>query len=148
MKFKKLLPILFLLFFLNGFSQNSVSKIETKSGIHYITTDIDYPVTGTYLFEGAEPTVELNASGTGFYQLHEQPKRAVIWGFECTETGEPKFIKGYNSSEYILWYQYTTPSDADEVESWTAVEFTIHSNSLKMYIQGERIKSYVGKSEK
>ena len=72
MKLKNLFPIVFLLFVINGFSQ--ITKIETKSGIHYITTDIDYPTTGTYLFEGAEPTVELNASGTGFISYMISPK--------------------------------------------------------------------------
>jgi hypothetical protein len=142
MKIKNVFLIAFVLYAINGFSQNSVSKIETKSGVHYITTSIDYPITGTYLFNGAEPIVELNANGTGFYQLHEQPKRAINWGIECLETGEPKFIKGYNSAEYSLWYQFTTTYESDTNLDWNFVEFSIHFNTLKMYIQGERVKSY------
>jgi hypothetical protein len=84
MKYAKVL-CLWLLGLANfGFAQ---TKIEAQDGIHYITTDIDYPVTGTYLFKGAEPVVELNASGSGFYQRHEQPKKAITWGIECDETG-------------------------------------------------------------
>jgi hypothetical protein len=143
MKLKNVFLIVFVLFAKNSFSQNSVSKIETKSGVHYITTSIDYPITGTYLFDGAEPIVELTANGTGFYQLHEQPKRAINWGIECLETGEPKFIKGYNSAEYSLWYQFTTAYESDTNLDWNFVEFSIHFNTLKMYIQGERVKSYV-----
>ena len=63
-----------LLFAANSFAQST--KIEAKDGIHYITNSIDYPITGTYLFQGTEPVVELNADGAGFYQLHEQLKRA------------------------------------------------------------------------
>ncbi len=125
---------------MNSFAQ---TKIEAKDGIHYITTTIDYPITGTYLFQGAEPTVELNGGGSGFYQLHDQPKRAVNWGIECDETGIPLSIKGFDSAAYTLWYQYTSKSESDDDDmNWTAVEFTIHFNTLKMFIQGERSKDY------
>ncbi len=133
-----------LLFVINSFAQ---TKIETKDGIHYITNSIDYPITGTYLFQGAEPVVELNAGGAGFYQLHEIAKRAIIWGIECDETGAPKFNKGFDSAAYTLWYQYTSP-ESDDDKDWTAVEFTIHFNTLKMFIQGERSKDYTETAEK
>ena len=131
-----------LLFAANSFAQST--KIEAKDGIHYITNSIDYPITGTYLFQGTEPVVELNADGAGFYQLHEQLKRAVIWGIECDETGEPIFKKGFDNAAYTLWYQYTAKSENDTEEdmNWKAVEFSIHFNTLKMFIQGERSKGY------
>ena len=138
MKPKKIIPVVLLLFVINSFAQ---TKIEAKDGIHYITTDIDYPITGTYLFQGTEPTVELNSGGSGFYQLHEQPKRAVNWGMECDEAGLPKFDKGFDSAAYSLWYQYTNP-ETDAEMNWKTVEFTIHFNTLKMFIQGERSKDY------
>lgn len=138
MKSRNLLLVTLLLFVSNSFAQ---TKIEDKDGIHYITNTIDYPITGTYTFQGAEPLVELNAGGSGFYQLHDQHKRAVNWGIECDETGVPKFDKGFDSAAYILWYQYTSPESNDEM-NWTAVEFTIHFNTLKMFIQGERSKDY------
>ncbi|MDN3677777.1 hypothetical protein QWY90_10670 [Flavobacterium paronense] len=140
MKSVKILFIVFL-FVTNSYAQ---TKIEAKDAIHYITNSIDYPITGTYTFKGTEPVVELNGGGTGFYQLHEQPKRAMNWGIECDDSGAPKFIKGFDSAAYTLWYQYTTKSDSDEDDdmNWTAVEFTIHFNTLKMFIQGERSKDY------
>ena len=138
--------IVVLLFFVKSFAQST--KIETNRGIHYITNDIEYPITGTYTFKGTEPIVELNANGGGFYQLHEQPKRAIIWGMECDETGKPIFIKGFDSATYTLWYQYTTKLDSDDEMNWTAVEFTIHFNTLKMFIKGERCKNYNEPSEK
>nr|WP_294777138.1 hypothetical protein [uncultured Flavobacterium sp.] len=130
--------VVWLVFLANTFAQ---TKIEAKDGIHYLTTDIGYSVTGTYFFNGAEPTVELNSNGTGMYQLHEQPKKAVTWGFECNEAGEPIFEKGFDNEAYTLWYLYTNPENDDEAH-WKAVPFTIHFNSLKMYIQGERCKNY------
>lgn len=144
MKPKKIIPVVLLLFVINSFAQ---TKIEAKDGIHYITTDIDYPITGTYLFQGTEPTVELNSGGSGFYQLHEQPKRAVNWGMECDEAGLPKFDKGFDSAAYSLWYQYTNP-ETDAEMNWKTVEFTIHFNTLKMFIQGERSKDYTDTAEK
>jgi hypothetical protein len=140
MKLKQLLLIVLLLLTIQSFAQNSVTEIKTKSGVKYITTTTDFPIAGTYLFEGAEPTVELNGSGTGNYQLHDQLKRPVIWGLECSESGELKFIKGYNSAAYTLWYQYTDSSQNNTDTDWNAVEFSIHFNTSKMYIQGERVK--------
>ncbi|MBA4155776.1 MULTISPECIES: hypothetical protein [unclassified Flavobacterium] len=138
MKSKNLLFAVLLFFAVNSFSQ---TKIEAKDGIHYLTTNIDYPITGTYFFKGAEPTVELNGNGAGFYQLHEQPKKAVTWGIECDEAGVPIFSKGFDNVAYTLWYQYTNP-ETEEEQHWKTVPFTIHFNSLKMYIQGERSKDY------
>ena len=138
---KRKLLLVTVLFVVNCFAQST--KIEAKDGIHYITNTIDYPITGTYLFQGTEPVVELNAGGAGFYQLHEQPKRAMTWGMECDEVGAPMFKKGYDSAAYTLWYQYTTKSESgDDDRIWNAVEFTIHFNTLKMFIQGERSKDY------
>jgi hypothetical protein len=138
MKSRMLLFVVLLVFVANSFAQ---TKIEAKDGIHYLTTDIGYPIAGTYFFNGAEPTVELNSNGSGLYQLHEQPKKAVTWGIECDEAGEPLLEKGFDNAAYTLWYLYTNPENEDE-SYWKNVPFTIHFNSLKMYIQGERCKTY------
>ena len=146
MKVKKLLITALLLFSLTSFAQ-IWDKIEARDGIHYITYNkeyIDFPLWGTYLFQGKEPIVQLNEYGVGFYQLHEQLKRPMNWGIECDERGALIHKKGFDNTKYTLWYQYTTKSadDNEEDMSWKAVEFTIHSNTLKMFIQGERSKDY------
>lgn len=146
MKQKNLLVIALLLVTLNSFSQ-IWTKIEAKDGIHYITNNkdyIDFPLLGTYLFKGTEPIVQLNEYGDGFYQLHEQLKRPMTWGIECDEKGALQYKKGFDNAKYILWYQYTTKSEDDTEDdlSWKSVEFTIHFNTLKMFIQGERSKDY------
>ena len=142
MKSKSIFALVMMLFMMKSFSQNTVNEIETKSGVHYITTNINYPVAGTYLFEGGEPIVELNDNGTGFYQLHDQPKRPINWGIECEKTGETLFKKGFSSEAYSFWYKFLTTYEADTNLAWNLVPFTIHLNTLKMYIQGERVKSY------
>ena len=84
MKPNQLLLAVVVVFAANCFGQ---TKIEASDGLHYLTTSIDYPVAGVYQYQGMEPIVELNAGGSGFYQLHEQLKRAVSWGIECDQTG-------------------------------------------------------------
>jgi len=144
---KKLFFVLLPLLSLQGAAQ--VTRIEAKDGVHYLTTDINYPITGTYYFHDAEPIVQLNGGGSGFYQLHDQPKRAVIWGIECDETGKPIFKKGFDNAAYTLWYQYTSPqADKEDDAHWKPVGFTIHFNTQKMFIQGERCKSYSGEAER
>ena len=142
MKSKSIFLLAMMLFMMKSVGQNTVNEIDTKSGIHYIKTNINYPVTGTYLFNDGEPIVELNENGTGFYQLHDQPKRPINWGIECEKTGETIFKKGYNSAAYILWYRFLTTYELDTNLDWNSVGFTIHFNTLKMFIQGERVKSY------
>ncbi len=148
MKLKNVFFSVLVLISVNIFSQNAVNEIETKSGIHYLRTTINYPITGTYLFNGGEPIVELNENGTGFYQLHDQPKRPINWGIECEKTGEAIFKKGFNTAAYSLWYQFLTTYEEDMNLEWNLVPFTIHFNTLKMFIQGERVKSYTEKELK
>jgi hypothetical protein len=148
MTLRNVLTAIVLLVTVNSFAQIDVTTINTKEGIRYITPTATFPITGTYLFNGAAPVVELNGDGTGYYQLHEQPKRAVLWGIECSETGEPLFIKGFDSAAYSLWYHYTVDPALEMNEEWNRVPFSIHFSTLKMYIQGERVKDFTGTPEK
>lgn len=146
MKAKKLLLASFMFIGLNSFAQNW-DKIEANDGMHYIShymQNINLDILGKYLFNGKEPVVELNEYGAGFYQLHEQLKRPMIWGLECDESGALKYKKGFDNAKYILWYQYTTKQEGDTEEdtAWKSVEFTMHFNTMKMFIQGERSKDY------
>ncbi|WNM18830.1 hypothetical protein [Flavobacterium capsici] len=145
MNFKKILSSFIICFSAISFAQNSITEIETDKGIRYITTDIDYQVTGTYSFKGAEPIVVLNSDGTGIYQLHDQPQRTMIWGMECNKNGELKFVKGFDNVKYFLFYKYNSSLDAETEEKWNKVDFTIHLNSLKMFINGERAKNFTPK---
>lgn len=141
MKFTILPFITLILFATSTLAQNKVDQIRAKDGVHYITTTIDYPVIGLYLFGGiTEPIVQLNPNGTGVFQLHDLSKTTMIWGIECYANSEPKFQEGFDSAAYKLWYQNTDVSDISE--NWIPVEFSIHFETKKMYIMGERIKSY------
>ena len=146
MNLKNVIIASFLFLTINSFSQNW-DKIEAKDGIHYISHymhNINLDILGKYLYNGQEPVVELNEYGIGFYQLHEQPKRPMIWGLECDESGALLYKKGFDNAKYILWYQYTTKleGDTEEDTTWKSVEFTFHFNTHKIFIQGERSKDY------
>lgn len=66
-----------LLFVTNSYAQE-VEKITAKDGSHYITTTINYPITGTYLSEGGtEPIIQLNPDGTGIFQLDDLSKITI-----------------------------------------------------------------------
>ncbi len=152
MKSRNLIPIALLLFTVNSFSQ-IWTKIEAKEGIHYITDNmeyIDFPLLGTYLFQGAEPIVQLDQYGVGIYQLHDQLKRPMIWGIECDEKGALLYKKGFDNAKYTLWYQYSTKQEGDTEDdsNWKSVEFTIHFNTKKMFIQGERSKDFTETASK
>ncbi|GAB3720685.1 hypothetical protein [Flavobacterium koreense] len=145
MKVKKIVLGIFLFVIGSSFAQNSVTEINTKNGVTYLTTDINYSVTGIYQYKGKEPIVELNADGSGFYQTEGESKKAINWGFECSKDGVPKFVKGFDSIEYVFYYKYIY-SDEDDSE-WKKVEFSIHLNSMKMFINGERVKIFTPKEK-
>lgn len=142
MTLKNAISALLLLITMTTFAQNSLTEIETDKGIRYITNAIDYQITGKYSFKGGDPIAVLNNDGTGIYQLHDQPQRAMTWGIECTKNGELKFIKGFDNVKYALFYKFDTSLDGETVENWNKVDFTIHLNSLKMFINGEREKNF------
>jgi hypothetical protein len=144
----KSLNLLFFTLFLSvtySYAQNKVEKITAKDGIHYITTNIDYPITGTYLFEGeTEPIAQLDPDGTGIFQSHDLSKTTIVWGMECFENGTPKHKKGFNYAVYSLWYKNRdVNSEAEAKEGWTNAHFSIHFQKKKMFILGERSKDYI-----
>lgn len=134
-----------MLFATISYAQNNIDKISAKDGIHYLTTTIDYPITGTYLFEGAaEPIVQLNPDGTGIFQLDDLSKTTMIWGMECFENGTPKYQKGFNYAVYTLWYKSKeTTMESETNEDWINAHFSIHFEKKKMFILGDRSKDYV-----
>lgn len=143
MKFQNLLFFTLFLSFIHSYAQ--VEKITGKDGIHYITTNIGYPITGTYLFEGlTEPIVQLDPNGNGVFQLHDLSKTTIVWGMECFEDGTPKYKKGFNYAVYSLWYKSKeSNSETDTKEDWINSHFSIHFQKKKMFILGERSKDYI-----
>ena len=136
---KNIWLILGFLIVTKGLSQNKIEEINVSNKTHYITTEINYPVTGKYLFNGeAEPIIELNPNGTGIFQANDMTLSKIKWGIECFKEGTPIYSKGFNYAVYTLWY---LPED-NLSENWTNVHFSIHFEKMKMYIMGDRIKDY------
>lgn len=147
MKIFTLLLITLIFPIINSNAQGKVTKINSKNKNHYITTTIEYPIAGTYQYENiSEPIVILNTDGTGIFQNKDLSKKEITWGLECTEDGFLRFKEGFDSAAYSLWYKSKDNiinSELDEINDWTKVEFSIHFNTQKMYIMGERVKVYV-----
>jgi len=147
MKNFKILFIVLILFGTQSFSQNKFTKITAKNKNYNITTNIEYPIAGTYQYENiSEPIVILNLDGTGIFQNKDLSKFEITWGLECTEEGFLKPKEGFDSEVFYIWYknrdnQYNP--DLDESNVWKKIEFSIHFNTKKMYLMGERVKVYV-----
>ena len=147
----KVIKLLFLLLILSNtdlHAQLEVTKITQEDKELFITPTLNYPITGTYLFEGkTEPIVELNPNGTGVLQLEDLTKKNILWGIECSEIGVPIFKKGFDSSSYTLWYKNKNGRKTGE-QDWIPVHFLIHFKQQKMYIFGDRSKKFILEDEK
>ncbi|KVV14058.1 hypothetical protein ACRASX_00615 [Flavobacterium sp. TMP13] len=137
MTLRKLLFSLLILVATSTFAQIKVDQIEVNNKTRFITTVIGYPISGTYLFNNKkEPVIQLNENGSGIFQLHDKPQTAMTWGIECSNIGIPHITEGFNSAVYPLWYKN------DGEDNWNEVQYSIHFSKMKMFILGERVKSY------
>lgn len=135
MKLNPLLIIALCLFVTGSFAQTAVTKVTVKDETYYITTKSDYPITGLYKYESKkDPIVQLNEDGTGIFQLHGMPQNEMKWGIECDSKGVPKELKVVWGSVYRLWYQVAGV--------WDIIQLSVHTDEKKIYILGERIKTY------
>jgi len=148
MKLRTLLLIALSLFATGAFAQSAVTKVTVKDEVYYITTKMDYPITGLYNYESkGEPIVQLNADGTGLFQLHQMSQTKMVWGIECDAKGVPKELKAAFGPVYRLWYQIKEKHkgktwESGVVDEWDIIQLSIHTNERKIYILGERIKTY------
>lgn len=126
----------------------NVQEVKIKNETYYITKEIGYPITGDYLFESkGDPVVQLNADGTGLFQLHQMSRTPMIWGIECEMDGTPKKVKADWGFMYNLWYQIKAKHkgaswESGEIDAWDVVSFSVHEDENKIYILGERIKTF------
>lgn len=126
----------------------NVQEVKIKNETYYLTKEIGYPITGQYLFDSKkDPIVQLNPDGTGLFQLHEMSRTPMVWGIECEMNGTPKKIKTDWGFMYNLWYQIKAKHqgaswESGEIDAWDVVSFSVHTDESKIYILGERIKSF------
>lgn len=131
--------LLFIMPLFSSYAQNDTTKITVQNQELYLTTVIGFPILGTYLYDGeAEPIVQLNANGTGVFQLRNLTKNNISWGIESNDKGYPKYKEGFNSAAYTLWYK----NNDDSNDNWNATQFSIHYDKKKIFIAGERSKEY------
>lgn len=142
----------------------NVIKVVVENETYYLTKDIGYNVIGQYNNKNGdynqttktnsnEPIAKLNEDGTGLWQNYGTSKVNMEWGFECEMDGTPKKNESHYGAVYRLWYKIkeqlvfvnsyngkTTLSG--DIDKWDIVQFSIHFDEKKMYILGERIKTY------
>ena len=136
MKLRNLLFIALCLFTTGVCAQSAVTKVTVKDEVYYITTKMDYPITGLYKYESkGEPIVQLNEDGTGIFQLHQTPQTDMIWGIESDSQGVPKELKVVWGSVYRLWYK-------TKDKEWDIIQLSVHTDERIIYILGERVKKY------
>lgn len=137
MKFLKLLCCSLFLTAFQLHAQVQVDHIKHNSKDRFITTTIGYPVQGTFAtLNQKQPITVLNPDGTGFIQGEDLSKQKINWGIECTEEGIPVFKEGFNSASYTFWYR---PNNGEE---WYYSQLSIHFAKKKMFLMGERVKTY------
>lgn len=136
----KILKLLFLTLFMGAtqiHAQAKVTSIIYKFHEHFMTTDIGQPVAGTYLIEGTtKPLIQVNADGTGIFQLENLSKKEMVWGIKCSDEGIPIYKEGYDSSSYTFWYKLKGSGE------WLYTQFLIIPGKKKMYLMGDRVKDY------
>lgn len=128
---------------------SKVTKVVIEGETYYITTEIgNYQILGEYLCEGkGDPIVQLNEHGTGLIQMHGMNRTQMVWGIECEADGTPKKQVAPWGGIYILWYQIKELHTASwgqsgKIDSWDAIQYSIHEDDKTMHILGERIKHY------
>lgn len=123
------------------------TKVTIKNETYYLTKEIGYPIVGTYKYDSknGEPIVQLNADGTGLFQLHDMQPTKMVWGIESDAQGKAKKVEGPAGAKYRLWYQIKEKNkgkgwESGVVDSWDVVEIAISFTNKKAYILGERVK--------
>ena len=133
---QRILFIALCLFTTAVFAQSDVIKVTVKDEVYYLTTKLDYPITGLYKYESkGEPIVQLNEDGTGIFQLHQTPQTNMIWGIESDSQGVANELKVVWGSVYRLWYKTKN-------KEWDIIQLSVHTDEKKIYILGERVKTY------
>jgi len=147
MRFFKLFTTALLFFISNtSIAQALVSQIFMGDQTLYITNKIGYDVEGIYLFDGkTNPIVELSANGFGMIESEDLTKKNIIWGIECSKSGTPIIKKGFDSAAYTFWYKEKNEEETGEEGKWIKSHFSVHFKVKKMFVFGNRSKTYVDK---
>ena len=97
---------------------------------------------GTYLFEGAEPRVELNADGTGCWANHSRACKRVEWWIHSDAAGNPTGAEGEGGAlRTILFRHIEDPSDGS-TDGFSGFQLTIDNAAKEIRIAEERVKPF------
>lgn len=106
---------------------------ETYFGVRSVP---GFNITGTYLYEEkGEPSITLNADGTGAFAVHGRAPKPITWWVMSDADGTPKTNKGAAGQVHTIIYQ-----NADG--KFDMLDLQIAYGERIMIILGERIKRY------
>jgi len=96
----------------------------------------------TYLYEGGEPRVELNADGTGCWANHQRPCNSIKWWIHSDAEGNPMGESGAGGAYRTLIIQHVgNPSDGS-VDGYSGFQLTVDNGARELRIAEERIKPF------
>ena len=106
---------------------------ETYFGVRTIP---GFSITGKYLYESkGEPSVTLNADGSGAFARHGRPPQPVTWWIMADADGKAKTLKGEIGQQHTLIFQ-------DAAGKFDMNMMTIRTDMRQIIILGERFKAY------
>lgn len=109
---------------------------------HGIRALPDYDVTGTYLYEGeGEPSVVLEADGTGAFAHHGRAPLPIRWWIQADEGGEPVTQAGEIGQAHNLLVEFAEVPPGSDTR-FRRMQLTIRYDLRQMFILGERAKPY------
>lgn len=131
------LPAVMLAFSGPVYSQEVTEPISIGDETYFGVRKVEgFDVTGKYLYESkGEPSVTLNADGSGSFARHGRPPQPVTWWIMADADGTAKTLKGEVGQQHTLIFQ-----DADGKFDMNMI--TVRYDLRQIIILGERFKNY------
>lgn len=143
MKHKLLLGALALLAGSTAYAQTKPeSFIYNGEVIYGVRTIPGVNLAGTYLFEGGEPRVELNADGTGCWANHSRPCQKIRWWLHSNAKGELAGASNEVGAVHTIMFEHVENPANGRVGAFTAYQLAVDKLARTISIADERIKSY------
>ncbi|WDF46084.1 hypothetical protein PQ459_14385 [Chryseobacterium sp. KACC 21268] len=140
------ITFLVLLLFTN-FLSAQVEKFTVANHIYYGTKAIPAEITGKYLYEKTkEPIVEINADGTGYFQVHDVKAYPVEYWIETDAEGNIQKRKSETNSNYqvVLILKYGSNGESGwkgaNTGKYDRIDVTMAFDQGYAIVVGERFR--------
>lgn len=118
-------------------AQDGLETISIENDTYFgVRVVPGFQITGKYLYESrGEPSVTLNADGSGSFAVHGRPPEPITWWIMADPDGSPKMNKGELGQQHTLIFQ-------DAAGQYDMNMLTIRYDLRQIIILGERFKAY------